>query len=226
MEVSAMLTLRQWIFRSAFLALGLVAAAGSSAGAGELYRWVTSDGTIAFTDDARRIPKAYRGEAKRTQAAPLRSFSRFTPVDPKAEAERASQLEERLDHLRALNEPEPFAPEAGIGAPAGPAVSHLDLRSEERVEGRKLVGFRNGRPVYRRTSRPRSVDEPVPSLALPLDPDSTEPVVVEKRRVFDSDSGATRHVTVVQQGERILSIVKPRARAGSVDFEIEESLER
>jgi hypothetical protein len=49
---------------------------------------------------------------------------------------------------------------------------------------------------------------------------------VEKRRVFDSDSGATRHVTVVQQGERILSIVKPRARAGSVDFEIEESLER
>ena len=66
----------------------------------------------------------------------------------------------------------------------------------------------------------------MPALALPLDPDSTEPVVVEKRRMFDSDSGTTRHVTVVQQGERILSIVKPRARAGSVDFELEESLER
>ena len=220
-----MTTLRKWIFRSAFLSLGLVVAAGSSASAGELYRWVTSDGTIAFTDDAKRIPKAYRGEAKHTNTPSLRSFARFTPVDAKAEAERATQLEARLDYLRELNEPEAAAL-GGVTAPAEPSVSHLDLRSEERIEGRKLVGFRNGRPVYRRTSRPRSVDEPVPSLALPLDPDSTEPVVVEKRRMFDSDSGTTRHVTVVQQGERILSIVKPRARAGSVDFELEESLER
>jgi hypothetical protein len=225
MEVSAMLTLRQWMFRSAFLSLGLAVGA-SPASAGELYRWVTSDGTIAFTDDAKRVPQAYRGEAKRTRSAPLHSFARFTPVDPKAEAERSTQLEERLDYLRALNEPESFAAGSDLGAPDAPAVSHLDLRSEERIEGRRLVGFRNGRPVYRRTSRPRSVDEPVPSLALPLDPDSHEPVVVEKRRVFDSDSGTTRHVTVVQQGERILSIVKPRARAGTVDFEIEESLER
>jgi hypothetical protein len=226
MEVSAMTTLRKWIFRSAFLSLGLVVAAGSSASAGELYRWVTSDGTIAFTDDAKRIPKAYRGEAKRTNAPSLRSFARFSPVDAKAEAERAAQLEERLDYLRALNEPESIAQDGAFVAPGSPPVVHLDLRSEERIEGRKLVGFRNGRPVYRRTSRPRSVDEPVPSLALPLDPDSTEPVVVEKRRMFDSDSGTTRHVTVVQQGERILSIVKPRARAGSVDYELEESLER
>ena len=221
-----MSTFGQRIFRSAFfLSLGLALTTGSSASAGELYRWVTSDGTIAFTDDARRVPQAYRGEAKRSTAAPLRTFSRFTPVDAKAEAVRAAELDARLGHLRALNEPESFAAEE-LGAPDAPAVSHLDLRSEERIEGRKLAGFRNGRPVYRRTSRPRSVDAPVPSLALPLDPDSHEPVVVEKRRMFDSDSGTTRHVTVVQQGERILSIVKPRARAGSVDYEVEESLER
>jgi hypothetical protein len=225
MEVSAMLTLRKWVLRSAFLSLGF-AVAGSSASAGELYRWVTSDGTIAFTDDAKRVPQAYRGEAKRTRPASLESFARFTPVDAKAEAARAAELDARLDALRALNEPESFAPGSGIAAAEGPAVSHLDLRAEERVEGRRFVGFRNGRPVYRRTSRPRSVDEPVPSLALPLDPESHEPVVVEKRRVFDSDSGTTRHVTVVSQGERILSIVKPRARAGTVDYEIEESLER
>jgi hypothetical protein len=225
MEVSAMLTLRKWVLRSAFLSLGIAVAAGSSASAGELYRWVTSDGTIAFTDDAKRVPQAYRGDAKRTQSAPLRSFSRFTPVDAKAEAVRAAELDARLDYLRALNEPESFGPGADIAA-EGPAITRLDLRAEERVEGRKLVGYRNGKPVYRRTSRPRSVDEPVPSLALPLDPESSEPVVVEKRRVFDSDSGTTRHVTVVQQGERILSIVKPRPRAGTVDFELEESLER
>jgi hypothetical protein len=221
-----MSTLRKWIFRSAFLPLGLVLTTGSSASAGELYRWVTSDGTIAFTDDAKRVPQAYRGEARRSTAAPLHTFSRFTPVDAKAEAVRAAELEARLGYLRALNEPGALAAEEDLGAPDAPAVSHLDLRSEERIEGRKLVGFRNGRPVYRRTSRPRSVDAPVPSLALPLDPDSHEPVVVEKRRVFDSDSGTTRHVTVVQQGERILSIVKPRARAGTVDYEVEESLER
>jgi len=221
-----MTTLRKWIFRSAFLSLGLVVAAGSSASAGELYRWVTGDGTIAFTDDAKRIPKAYRGEARQSHAPSLRSFARFTPVDAKADAERTAQLEARLDYLRALNAPDTADPIADAASLAEPPVARLELRSEERIEGRKLVGFRKGKPVYRRTSRPRSVDEPVPSLALPVDPESTAPIVVEKRRVFDSDSGATRHVTVVQQGERILSIVKPRARAGSVDYEIEEDLER
>ncbi len=221
-----MSTLRKLICRSVLPSLGLVLVAGSSASAGELYRWVTNDGTIAFSDDAKRVPQAYRSQAAKTHRPSLQSFERFTPVDAKAQSERAQRLEARLAYLRELNAPESFAPIPDASAPAEPPVARLDLRSEERVEGRRLLGFRNGRPVYRRTSRPRSVDEPVPSLALPVDPENAAPVVVEKRRVFDSDSGVTRHVTVVSQGERILSIVKPRAHAGSVDFEMEEELER
>lgn len=221
-----MLKLHKLICRSALLSLGLAVLAGSTASAGELYRWVTSDGTIAFTDDAKRVPKAYRAGATRTSRPSLQTFERFTPVDAKAEAARAEQLAERLAGLREINDPEALAPIVETPAPAAPVVDRLDLRSEERVEGRKLVGFRNGRPVYRRTSRVRSVEDPAPSLALPVDPGSSAPVVVEKRRVFDSESETTRHVTVVSQDGRILSVVKPRARAGGVDFEIEESLER
>jgi hypothetical protein len=79
-------------------------------------------------------------------------------MDAKAEAARAEQLEARLAGLREINEPEAAAGIAHAAEPAAPIVDRLDLRSEERVEGRKLVGFRNGRPVYRRTSRVRSVD--------------------------------------------------------------------
>lgn len=220
-----MLKLHKLICRSALLSLGLAVLAGSTASAGELYRWVTSDGTIAFTDDAKRVPKAYRAGATRTSRPTLQTFERFTPVDEKAEAARAGQLEERLAGLREINEPEALAP-IETPAPAAPVVDRLDLRSEERVEGRKLVGFRNGRPVYRRTSRVRSVEDPAPSLALPVDPESSAPILVEKRRVLDGDSGTTRHVTIVSQDGRTLSVVKPRPRLGSVDFELEENLER
>jgi hypothetical protein len=221
-----MLTLPKLICRSALLSLGLAVVSGPTASAGELYRWVTSDGTIAFTDDAKRVPKAYRDGATRTSRPTLQTFERFTPVDAKAEAARAGQLEARLAGLREINDPEFLAPAAYAAEPGGPIVDRLDLRSEERVEGRKLVGFRNGRPVYRRTSRVRSVEDPAPSLALPVDPESSAPVVVEKRRVLDADSGTTRHVTIVSQDGRTLSVVKPRPRSGSVDFELEESLER
>jgi hypothetical protein len=221
-----MSTLRKLIRRTALLSLGLAVVAGSSASAGELYRWVTSDGTIAFTDDAKRVPQAYRREATRTRIPSLQSFERFTPVDAKAEKQRAAELEARLAYLRELNDPGTGLGSAEASTPAEHPVARLELGSEERVEGRRLVGFKKGKPVYRRTSRPRSVEDPAPSLALPIDPESAAPVVVEKRRVLDTDSGSTRHVTVISQGDRILSVVKPRARASSVDFEIEEGLER
>jgi hypothetical protein len=103
----------------------------------------------------------------------------------------------------------------------------MDLRSSRRVTERRLVGFdRAGRRVYRRTDRMRSLDQPVPSVALPVDPNDPAPVIVERRRVLDGDTNITRHVTVVEQGGRVLSVIKPRVHGGPVYSGTEEDLER
>lgn len=219
-----MLTLYTRIGGGALALAGLMMMAAAPVAAGQLYRWTTSDGTIAYSDDAKRVPEAYRASASRTSVKALEGYARFTPSDDGAQARYAEALEARLVRLRALN-----ATEAPLAAPT--AVQHpvtgMDLRSTRRVSERRFVGFDGaGRRVYRRTDRMRTLDEPVPSLALPVDPDDSAPVIVERRRVLDGDTNVTRHVTVVEQGGRVLSVIKPRVHAGPVYSSVEEDLER
>ena len=50
------------------------------------------------------------------------------------------------------------------------------------------------------------------SLAVPNDAaGSNEPVIVEERRVRDNSAITTRHVTVVKQGGRVISVIRPKA---------------
>jgi hypothetical protein len=215
--------LHTWM-RGGLLALGFAAVAVPAA-AGDLYRWTTADGTLAFTDDAKRVPAAYRGEARRQQAGSLETFARYTPTDANAQARYTERLNERLAYLRAFNGEAPEEAAAGE-ATSGAVIDGIALRSLRRVAGRRLAGFHNGRPVYRRTSRTRVVNEAIPSLGLSIDPDDPSPVVMEERRVFDGDTGATRHVQVVQQGDRVLAVIKPRVHAGPISTGLEEDLER
>ena len=46
--------------------------------------------------------------------------------------------------------------------------------------------------------------------AIAADPSSNEPVVVEHHRVRPEGTITTRTVTVVRQGDRVLSVIKPR----------------
>ena len=134
-------------------------------------------------------------------------------------------VEARLSRLRGIHASEApvVTPMASVQHP----VSGLDLRSSRQVSERRFVGFdRAGRRVYRRTSRMRTLDQPVPSLALPVDPSDPAPVIVERRRVLDGDTNVTRHVTVVHQGGRVLSVIKPRVHGGSIYSGTEEDLER
>jgi hypothetical protein len=213
-------------FGSGALALAglLVMTAGPAAG-GQLYRWTTSDGTVAYSDDVKRVPQAYRARATRTTVDELESYGRFTPADDAAQARYAEGLEARLARLRAINGTE--APVATPTASAPHPVSGLDLRSPRQVNERRFVGFdRAGRRVYRRADRTRMLDEAVPSLNLPVDPNDPAPVIVERRRVLDSDTNITRHVTVVEQGGRVLSVIKPRVHGGPIYHGTEEALER
>lgn len=216
-----MWTLPTWI-REGLLALGLVGVA-LPAMAGDLYRWTTADGVLAFTDDAKRVPAAYRGEARRQRSGSLESFARFTPTDANAQARYAERLSDRLEYLRAFNGEALADAEA---ASPGAGFDGIALRSLRQVDGRRPAGFRDGRPVYRRTSRARVVNEPIPFLGLSIDRDDPSPVVMEERRVLDGDTGATRHVQVIQQGDRVLAVIKPRVHAGPIHSGLEQELER
>ena len=219
-----MLTLPMPIRRAALLGSGLALLGTAPASAGQLFRWTTSDGAVAYTDEWKRVPEAYRGQAERAWGSSLADYGRFTPADPGAEARYAERLAARLERLRALNAEPEIAP---VAQSSLNPVAGLDLRSERRISERRLAGFdRSGRPVYRSTTRTRSVDEPTPAIAFAVNPADPAPVIVERRRVLDEDTGTTRHVTVVEQSGRVLGVIKPRVHMGPVHHGLEEDLER
>jgi hypothetical protein len=67
-----------------------------------------------------------------------------------------------------------------------------------------------------------------PQVSIPVhaDPSDPNPVVVERKRYRDRDSMSTRHITVVRQGDRVLSIVKPRSHVEPAYWGDEEDLEQ
>ena len=67
------------------------------------------------------------------------------------------------------------------------------------------------------------MNQPVPIVGT--DPTSDDPVVIERVRVR-SDSGVTRTVQVVRQGDKVLSITKPRNRSSGSNWVHEKELER
>lgn len=149
--------------------------------AGTLYRWETDDGVVSFTDDARRIPPRYQQTARVEERESLQGYARLTPADPGASARYAERLAERLERLRAVNA-EPPAVRTQGRAPAEARSPRLSLRTGGEQ----------------------------PTIELDVSGETSGPVVVEVMRLRDSATLATRHVTVVRQGDRVLSVVDPR----------------
>ncbi len=55
----------------------------------------------------------------------------------------------------------------------------------------------------------------IPNLNFTPDPNSDEPVVVEKKRVRTEGAVTTQTVTIVRQGDTILGVIKPRQNSHS-----------
>ncbi len=213
---------------AAFACVGAVAvSAASPAQAGALYRWETENGTLAFADDVKRIPDRYRATAQAIAPESLDGYSRFTPTDQGAQQAHSDRLGERLDGLRAQTGDEAIE-SGGIDGVAASVRPHpadeIALQSVREQTGRRLVNTSDG-PRWRRTTRLQTVDRPAPVLGVSADPDSDEPVIVERVRARSRDSLVTRHVTVVRQGDRVLSVIKPRSRQSSANWALEEDLE-
>ncbi len=157
--------------------------------AGNVYSWVTDDGTHAFTDDSKRIPAKHRDEAKRRSMGELSRYERFTEVDmPESDESYEDRILARRDSLRT-------PPEVAVAGAVAAQGTSMDYTVA--VTGGTTRSGRNG-----------------VSLRIPtgMDDGSDEPTVIESRRMKPKDSLATRHFTIVKKGDRVVSVIKGERR--------------
>lgn len=159
-----------------------------------LYRWTTDEGSVAFSDDLKRVPERYRAQAKAIETRRLPGYARYTPTDAQAGAAHAERLAARLERLREVNAPEPTRVTLPLGvAQAGGAETVL------RLNDRTTVRVPTARPG-----------------------DGEGPVVVDEVRVRRPGSIVTVHNTVVRRGDDILLVVRPRQAQHNVNDFVDE----
>jgi hypothetical protein len=90
-------------------ALVLATALAAPASAGTLFKWTAPDGSVSYTDEAKRIPEHFRSSAKRVRVGSLGDYPRYTPRDSHSRVDYEERLHARLERLRELNRPAPAA---------------------------------------------------------------------------------------------------------------------
>ena len=197
-------TLRLRLTRAAVAALLCVGVAGA-ASAGTVYSWQTEDGTFAYTDDRKRIPARYRSQVQARSMEQLGSYKRFTSSSVNVESDYDKRLQARLGRLRGGGAVAMMTPGPG-GAPA---------------EGAFMVRMSGNR------------DRTTTQMAIPIEEGGNQaPIIVDDIRVrADSTSGdngsmATRHITVVRQGGRIISVSRPQQNQRRLESPTESSVIR
>ena len=168
------------------LLLAVVAVLAAPALAGTYYTWTTDDGTVAFTDDKKRIPARYKDAAKRKTVGRLKDYPRYTESKVKQEMPYGERLEARLEAFREVGDPDGDGLIGPAHVSAGPPGVAL------RIDGSST-----------RTE-----------VAVPTGED--EPVIVEEHRVRLRDSIATQDVTVSRQGDKVISVQRSKRNEGRI----------
>ena len=181
------------------LVAALFVAVAAPSGADSVYSWRTEDGGYAFTDDPKSIPARYRDQAKVREARRLQDYKRYTPSDGDATERYSEQLTQRLEHLRAVNQ-EPRA--------AGRQVASRDARGG----------------VNEPTISMQSANDFEPSVEFDQGLGG-EPIVVDTLFTRPAGKIVTRQSTIVRQGDKVLSIVRPRLREINVATDIHDETE-
>ncbi len=208
---------RLWTRVTAALACGFVVGASSAPVQAEpLYRWESADGTVSFTDDAKRVPERYRESAKQIDTSVLSGYGRYTPTDAAASQEYTERLKERLETLREANLADEEAQRALAESEAVEAPRGVERAARPRyIERRRAFLQPDGTIRYRHYRNQVGGSN---SASLPVDPNDPRPVVIEKKRVRVPDQPITQTITVTRQGDRVLSVEKPRSHYHSLDF--------
>jgi hypothetical protein len=210
MEALLMLKVKT-AFRLGRLLVGtfLVVGLAGPAFAGNVYSWVTEDGTYAFTDDSKRIPAKHRSEAKRRPMGKLSRYERFTEVTAEQDKPYAERIRERRDQLREI------ATAAPQGAIVGGTTSSQGIGYTLPVGG----GSRGARSTA-------SVWLPLDSATTAMDrvaADEDGPTVIESKRMRTPGSPSTRHWTFITKGDKVVSVIKGERRDRNLDESVQES---
>ena len=160
--------------------------------AGTVYSWVSDDGTYAFTDDLKRIPAKHRANATKRSMERLTRYERYTPITSERGKSYAERIRERQTDLREMTAAAPQGAVAGAIASKGPGIGYTVPVSGDGASGRSTAS------LWVPATGSASVD--------------SEPTTIESIRVKPSDSLATRHWTVVKQGDQILTVIKGERR--------------
>lgn len=181
-------------------------AASAPVQAAQLYRWESADGTVSFTDDAKRVPERYRSATEQIDTNALAGYGRYTPTDAAATEAYEKRLNERLEALRAANDVDEAAAEADDVAVEEGATPGQKRNIQKR---RRLA---DGSYRYYRVEAPQTA-------SLPVDPSDPNPVVTEYKHVKVPGQPITQTVIVTRQGDRVLSVT-PRTplRYHTMDF--------
>ena len=186
----------------------LVVGLAGPAFAGNVYSWVTEDGTYAFTDDSKRIPAKHRSEAKRRSMGKLTRYERYTEINADVEKPYAERIRERRDALR----------DVAAVAPQGAIVG--GMASSDPGMGYTLpVG--GGSRGARSTA---SVWVPLEKTAMQrIDEDEAGPTVIESKRMRTPGRLTTRHWTFITKGDKVVTVIKGENRDRKPNEAISES---
>ena len=168
----------------------LVAGLAGPAFAGNVYSWVTDDGTYAFTDDSKRIPAKYRAEARKRPMGKLTRYERYTEVASDSKAPYAERIRERRLELRKMAETAPIG--AALGAMRSQAPGVVYSIPVSGGSGRRGGG--RGASIQVSLGDQASAD--------------LEAMTIESIRVKPRHSLASRHWTVVKRGDRLVTVIK------------------
>ena len=159
--------------------------------AGNVYSWITEDGTYAFTDDSKRIPAKHRAEAQKKTMGKLARYERYTEVDSEKGKPYTDRVRERQSGLRSMTAAAPQGAVVGAMASQGTGIGYTLPVSGGSSSGQNAS-------LWVPTNESTSVD--------------SEPTTIESVRMKPENSMATRHWTFVKQGDRIVTVIKGELR--------------
>jgi hypothetical protein len=168
----------------------LVAGLAGPAFAGNVYSWVTDDGTYAFTDDSKRIPAKHQAEVRKRPMGKLTHYERYTEVSSDSKKPYTDRLRERRLELREMSATAHYGAVVGAVQPQGSGIVYSTP-----VSGGS--GRRGG-------GRGASIQVPVGNQASA----GSELTTIESIRVKPRHSMATRHFTVIKKGDQVTTVVK------------------